>query len=165
MVGTKIRENQTEQIASYNSLDGAVRAVCHLVDLDYPPEEIAIAPKRFHAVDRDRLAPLLRHGLGVGATVAAAVTIVVTLVANLGLATLVDSVLVPTAIAAALGAVGGAAIELFRRHRERVTHWGTPPAELEPTSFDVVVTRDAEVAGHDLARWWDPRAQPASPAG
>lgn len=163
MTVTDVRAMRAEQIASYESLEGAVRAVSRLVELQYPPEVVAISPRQFHVVDRSGLAARLRRGLTIGALVVATGVGAVSTVVALGFAPFVTSVVLPTAIAALAGGLAGVAVVLVQRRLDR-DPWSEPPPELFPTAFDVVVSRDAEGAGHDLAQWWDPRARPAAPS-
>ena len=140
-------------IASFGSVDAALRAATHLVTLDYEPATIGIAPQEFEAVPRYRLRDRVSRGLRVGAVVGAAA---VTAIAIIGAASI--ETLVRALVAAAAGSALGLAWALNQHRQQRWETLLEPSVELRPRRFDVVVGRTAERAEHDLARWWDPEA-------
>jgi hypothetical protein len=150
-----------ERIQSFESLDGAARAVSHLVELKYDPASVAIAPRDFEETRTRRSLPgKMAAGLRTGAIAGAAVIGGVAVVAVTGVSDLVRSVLPAVAVATLVGAFVGVVTALIAYRRESAQTFGVPRSELRPTTFDVVVGREADDARHDLARWWDPAAPP-----
>ncbi len=151
-----------ETVGSFESLDGAARAVSHLVELQYDPTDVGIAPKGFELIDNDRLLPRAASGLRTGAITGAIVVGASLILRAVGFDELVGTVLPAVGLAAVFGALGGLVVAVVRHRREAAMRFGVRRRELMPTTFDVVVTHQPDRACHDLARWWDPKSRPAS---
>jgi hypothetical protein len=150
---------ERERVASFTTLDGATHAVTHLIELDYDPEDLAIAPKAFEFVDpRSRAARLDagRNGAAVGACLAGAVTVVSLVGINSTLGTLIPAVLISSVVGGVLAIV----VDELRRRYRAARSFDSPRAEARPTRFDVLVGRARDRARHDLGRWCDPAAVP-----
>jgi hypothetical protein len=164
MPATKSHETGRERIASFESLDGAARAVSHLVELKYSPEGVAIAPNQFEVVAHARLLDRVRYGLGRGAAIGALTMGTIAVASALGVSRLVGSILPAVVAAAAVGACLGMAAAVVRHRRSSFMEEVSSVPQLRPTTFDVVVDRETEAARHDLASWWDPSAPPVQPS-
>ena len=161
MPSTKLHGLQRERIGSFQSLEGAARAVSHLVELRYDPDDVAIEPKRFEVVARGRLRDRLRRGFGRGALVGALTMSAAAVTTAIGLDRLVRSILPSVAIAAGVGACIGIVAAVVHHRRSSFLADVSSAPQLRPTTFDVVVDRrQTDAARHDLARWWDPAAPP-----
>jgi hypothetical protein len=161
MTATTTPLARAEPVASYATIDGALRAATHLVELQFEPAEVAVSPRAFHVVDRDRLVRRLARGVRRGMVLGVITVAGVWLLWTIGITSLVGT-LAPIAIVAAIaGALIGAVVAVVQYRRARVMTWGIRRPELEPTAFDVVVRGDAAEANHELARWWDPASPPA----
>ncbi|WP_421119739.1 hypothetical protein ACE2AJ_20685 [Aquihabitans daechungensis] len=151
-----------DPVAAYASLEGAERAVSHLVSHGYDEEEVGIAPRAFEEVDRHPFRELLdtwllRWGLIGGASIAALLAVV----SEVGVDALVESVLPTMAWGAAAGVAIGLVIAVVAYRIEKARTFFTAEVELEPTRFEVVADQHPDRARNDLARWWDPAAPSA----
>jgi hypothetical protein len=157
----ELRIAKPDPVARYATLDGALRAATHLVELDYEPADVAVSPRDFELVEPDRLRTRVLRGIRQGAALSTVVVVGVWLLSTIGPDALVGT-LAPLALAAAVvGAIGGVVAGVVQHRRAKVMTWGIERPELVPHSFDVVVNEDPDQAGHELARWWDPDAPPA----
>ena len=147
-------------VAAYETLDGAERAATHLVTLGYSEHDVGIAPRSFEEVDPHPLRRLLATGVRRGAIGGVIGASALALGRELGLRTLVESILPVVAWGVLAGVVIGGlvAVATYRRQRARAAF--TPPKDIAPTRYEVVVDRDPDRARHGLARWWDPAARP-----
>jgi hypothetical protein len=148
-------------VAAYATLDGAERAVTHLVSLGYDEHDVGIGPRDFEVVDQHPLRRLLRRGLRWGVIAGAATMTAIALGREIGGDALLASVLPLIAWGVLGGLVVGlvAGVVAYRQHRAH--SFLAPPDVIVPTRFEVVVDRDHDQARHGLARWWDPAATPA----
>jgi hypothetical protein len=138
-----------------------VRAATHLVELDYRPDDVAIAPQDYRVVESDGLGHRMAHNVRAGAVSGGALVAVVWAVRALGVSGLLQSV-VPTVLLAAVAGAGIGLVTAVVQHRRARMSWrGSAHGELVPTSFDVIVAQEEQRANHDLAGWWDPAAPPA----
>jgi hypothetical protein len=155
------RASSRDRVGTFATLDGAARAVSHLVELDYDPATVAIAPQGYATVEpqrlRDRIGPAVVRSVARTTVAVAAVTIVI----SLGIDTLVGVVAPAVAIAAAAGAILGLLAAIHAHRRASFLAVPDVAPTLRPTTFDVLVDRAGASARHDLARWWDPLAPPA----
>jgi hypothetical protein len=149
-----------EQVASFDSLDRAARAAAHLVELDYDPGDVAIAPQEFEVAVDETLGWQLIEGGKNGALVGIAVVGSAALLLAVGWEALTTSVLPTVGAAAVVGAVIGLVAALARHRRESLTAFGPSAAHLVPRRFGILVRRGADRAGNDLARWWEPTPRP-----
>ncbi len=159
--GNPIRDGRgsARRIASYKSFEGASLAAKQLIEAGHDPEDIIVVAGNLHDVRRRRRLPM-RVALAALrlATVAAFVgvvaaallastapsparSVVLWLLAALGLATLVA--LLPTWA------------------KLRGEQDGADVAPLAPDRFEVACAEDVDGARFQLARWWDPQAEPA----
>jgi hypothetical protein len=148
-------------VASYESIDGAVRAVTHLVELQYDPKDVAISPDDYRVDDRDRLGRRLARGLKRGSLIGALTVGLLWTLSAIGFDALFGTVLPAVAAATVLGALAGVVTAIVQHRRAQTMTWGMSEPRLVPRSFAVVVSDDDEQANHDLARWWDPAASPS----
>ncbi len=155
---TPIPIARRERVSSFESLDGAARAVNHLVELRYDPSDVAIAPKDFEVVTDGGLSRRLASGLRVGAIIGAIVVGMIAVVRAIGIDALAQRVLPTVALAMVSGALAGLVVAGIRYRYVEAMSLDLRRPELAPTSFDIVVTRQPDRASHDLARWWDPAA-------
>lgn len=150
-----------ELVGSFETLDGAALAVSHLVELQYDPADMAIAPRDFNVVNRDRRRDRTRNAVWRGAAAAAAIIGAGAAIWVLGFDTLVFWILPSMLIAAVVGgAVGAVGAVMEHRYASLFVDADRAP-ELRPTTFDIVVDRGAARARNELARWWDPAARPS----
>jgi hypothetical protein len=150
-----------DRVGRFQSLDGAARAVNHLVELRYDPADVAIVPKDFEVVEADRLRDRVRRGVGLGAVIGTVVMGGISVVATIGVEQLVRSTLPYIALSATAGACIGIVVGVIRHRLLSAFAIVDVPRELRSTTFDVVVDRESDAARHDLESWWDPAAPPA----
>jgi hypothetical protein len=148
-------------VAAYVTLDGAERAVTHLVGLGFAETDVGIAPRNFAVVDPHPLRCDLRRGVERGGVIGMVALAAVVLVQEIGAGALVKSVL-PTAAAGAMaGALFGLIVAVVIHRNRRAGAMLSAPEPVAPTRFEIVVERDRDRARHGLAKWWDPAAPPA----
>lgn len=150
-----------EAVGAYASLEGAERAVAHLVSCGYDEEDVAIGPRDYEPVDPNGFARLAVRWLGRGVAVGAGAMAAIAVAREISWDA-VEQAVVPFLLwgAAAGGFVG--LVVAFVLHRIAAAHtYFSEPAELEPQRFEVVAERDPKRARNDLARWWDPAAPSA----
>ena len=152
--------DQTNAVATYESLQGAERAVTHLVSLGYDEHDLGIGPRDFEVVEQPSLRCLVGRWLRWGWVVGIATMTGIALVRELDGETIVGSVLPMVAWGAAGGLVIGTILGLVAYRRHRAHSFLTQPDVMAATRFDVVVDRTHDKAGHALATWWDPSARP-----
>ena len=151
----------TDSVAAYATVQGAERAVAHLVSIGFDEHQVGIAPRDFESIDRHPLRRLLGQWLRRGAIAGATAMAIVALARELDIDTVTGSVVPLVAWGAVGGLIAGLVMALLvHRHRRAKTALA-PPEAIAPTRFEVVVDQDRERARHGLARWWDPAAPPA----
>jgi hypothetical protein len=160
MTTTRTPIGTRERVGSYETLDGAALAVSHLVELEYDPGDVAIAPRDFDVVETSRLRDRVRGSAIRGAVAAGAVIGAAGVVATIGFGELVRFVLPLALVATLVGAGAGIVAALVGHRRASLFVDPNQARGLTPTRFDVVVDRWAGGARHELARWWDPAARP-----
>jgi hypothetical protein len=154
-------KQDNDSVAAYATVEGAEKAVAHLVGLGYDEHDVGIAPRDFEVVDQHPVRRLFGRWLRVGLVGGLGSMTVIAIGREVGWDALVGSVLPLVAWGAVLGVVAGlvAGIVAYRRHRAEALL--TPPDAIAPTRYEVVVDRDRDRARHGLAKWWDPSAPPA----
>jgi hypothetical protein len=150
-----------DAIAAYATLEGAERAVAHLVSCGYDEHEVQIGPRDYEVVDEHPLGRVLRTWLPRGAVVGAIVAAAAAIGAEVGSDALIGTVLPLALWGLAIGAVIGLFAAAVAYRVELARTFLSAPDVLEPTRFEVIAEHHAEQAGHDLARWWDPEAPSA----
>ena len=154
-------QTERDAIAAYATLEGAERAVAHLVSCGYDEHDVRIGPRDYEVVDAHPLRSLARRWLPAGAVAGASLVALAAIAAEVGIDTLVGSIVPMIAVGAVAGLAIGlvAAIVAFRFRRARMLFSTTD--DLEPTRFEVIAERDRARARNDLARWWDPSSPSA----
>jgi hypothetical protein len=153
---------ESDSVAAYATVNGAEKAVTHLVSLGYDEHDVGIAPRNFEIVDQHPMRRLLGRWLRMGLLAGLASTTVVAVGRELGADALVDSVAPLIAAGTAIGAVAGLVIGIVAYRRHRAKTFLTSPDVIAPTRFEVMVDRERDRARHGLARWWDPAAPPGA---
>lgn len=148
-------------VAAYASLEGAERAVSHLVSLGYDEHDVGIGPRDFDVADPHPVRRSLRAGARRGGIVGLAAMAVIGVWWEVGTAAVTDTILPLVAIGGAAGLLTGIVVAAIAYRRRRARAFGPAPEALVPTRYEVVVERDRDRARHGLARWWDPAAPPA----
>jgi hypothetical protein len=143
-------------VASYRDLRGAALAVRYLMSRGWSGDNVLVRPDGLRpkpaaldlVPDEARRVPAIIVGALAGVAV----------VAIIGLS--IASVTLGIVTAFSAGAAVYAIDDLrLRRRRARVR---AAASAVEVERFDVVCSIDAAAANHELARWWDPDARPAS---
>ena len=160
-MNTKPAARTTDAVAAYASVEGAERAVAHLVRLGYDEHDLGIGPRDFEAVDPYPFRRMLGRGLRWGTAGGAGALTVFAVGREIGFQALRETVLPLVAWGAAGGLLVGLVTALVAFRRYRATSFLSGPDEVAPTRFEVVVGRDQDEARHGLATWWDPAAPPA----
>jgi hypothetical protein len=147
-----------EPIARFATPEQAARGVTHLLELHHGTDDIAIAPARTEPGSDPN-----RHGaVTCSCRVAARCAVIGTasgmLIDAVGLVSFLTTVVPLLVLAAVLGGLAGGLIAWMRQRRSNA--WCEVPRQdqLRVTAYDVMAGRHAEIARHDLARWWDPEA-------
>jgi hypothetical protein len=153
---------EIDAVAAYTSVDGAQRAVAHLVSLGYDERDLGIGPRDFEVVDQHPLRRRLGRWLRVGAITGTSAMAVIAIGGEVGWRALVDSVLPAVVWGAVVGMVLGIVVALVSYRRRKAVEFAPSPDLVAPTRFEVVVNHDQDRARHGLAKWWDPQARPAA---
>lgn len=148
-----------EPIAAYQSLDGAVRAAAHLVELGYNVDQIAIAPKSFRVVAPHPLRRRLALGVRYGGIIGGLAGAIYSIVALGGAGAIVGTFAPALGLALLVGISSGVLLAAVRHHWVWARTFETVD-NLVPTRFEITVQHVADDAQHDLAQWWDPTAPP-----
>jgi hypothetical protein len=152
---------QNGAVAAYATVEGAEKAVAHLVGLGYDEHDVGIAPRDFEVVGQHPMRHLLGRWLRVGFVAGLAAMTVIAVSREIGGTALVDSVLPLIGWGGVIGGVVGLLSGIVAYQRHHSTGFLTPPEVIAPTRYEVVVDRDRDRARHGLAQWWDPEAPPA----
>jgi hypothetical protein len=150
-----------DAVATYATVDGAERAVAHLVSLGYDERDVGIAPRDFEVVDPRGGTRSLGDWTRMGLIAGAASMALIAVSRQITTEALFDSVLPLIALGVVVGAALGFVLGIASWRSRRRSDFLPAPDELAPTRFEVVVDRERDRARHGLARWWDPAAPPA----
>ncbi len=150
-----------DAVATYTTLEGAARAVAHLISLGYDQRDVGIAPRDFEVIDPHPDRSSLSQWTWVGLIAGAASMAVVAVGREIGAKALFESVVPLIAWGVVIGAAAGFAVGLVSLWHHRRAAMLPPPEEIAPTRYEVMVDRDRDRARHRLANWWDPAAPPA----
>jgi hypothetical protein len=158
-VSTRRIGKRNNEVAAYATLDGAEKAVEHLVSLGYDERDVGISPRGFEIVRDGPDAPRPTRSAAVGLIAGLGAMTVVALAREISLEVLAGSVLPLVLWGGLLGTAAGFIVGLLARRHVRARTFGFGE-EIAPTRYQVVVDRDQDTARHRLARWWDPEAPP-----
>jgi hypothetical protein len=143
-------------VASFRDARGAVLAVHELLRHGIAADCIAMQPAAMSVPNVLARTPRDRHVLARRATVASALVATVAFIA-------VAPSLAAVFLAPVVGCIAGAIVGEAVRLPARVLGWRIARARrrVDAQRFDIVVAGVADVAEHELARWWDPEAPPS----
>ncbi len=134
-------------VATHTTLEGAAKAATHLVKIGFDEEDVSIGPRGFRSTPPHPLRRELAHDVYVCALTGGVLALAVAGAIGLGLAALAWSVVVAVC-GLVIGAFLGMIVAPIRVRRRTSRTFGEPVGELRPSSFEVLVRRGPEDAGH-----------------
>lgn len=158
----RIASDRGKRVASFRDLHGAALAVRRLLEAGFAHDQVFVRPAGMTPLDGALVRASRASARRVArlSAISAGSTLLVLLATGAGWwAALITAVLVGLGLGVALllaDRLHGAHLRRRRRHAAQLVRAGR---------FDVVATEQQQVAEHELASWWDPRAVPSGRSG